>query len=72
MTDDPKDLEEVQRRLNEIQTRKRGDVRWHMSRNTAERAIEAIAGPPPSDPGLATQRAGTGKQRRRKRRKRLL
>ena len=72
MSDDPKDLEEVQRRLDEIQVRKRGDIRWHMSRHTAERAIEAIAGPPPSDPGLVTRRAGTGKQRRRKRRKRLL
>ena len=73
MTDDPRDLEEVQRRLDEIQNRKRGGMRWGMSRHTAERAIEAIeamAGPD-SDAGRSVRSSGS-KQRRRKRRKRLL
>jgi len=67
MTDEPQDLEEVQRRLEEIQRRKRGGIRWQMSRHTAELAIEAIeaAAPEPPPPG-------NGKPRRRKRTKRLL
>ena len=69
MTDEPQDLEEVQRRLDEIQRRKRGGIRWQMSRHTAELAIEAITAtsPDPRQPPSAK-----GKQRRRKRRKRLL
>jgi hypothetical protein len=69
MTDEPEDLEEVQRRLDEIQRRKRGGIRWQMSRHTAELAIEAITATP-----LETRHPPTakGKQRRRKRRKRLL
>jgi hypothetical protein len=69
MSDEPQDLEAVQRKLDEIQNRKRGDIRWHISRHTAERAIEAIQAieldqqsPVPSG----------GKSRRRKRKKRLL
>ena len=68
MTDEPQDLEEVQRRLDEIQRRKRGGIRWKMSRNTAERAIVAIEAAAPEPP----RHHGNGKQRRRKRRKRLL
>ena len=70
MTDEPQDLEEVQRRLDEIQRRKRGGIRWQMSRNTAERAIVAIEAAAPSQ--HRSPPAGRGKQRRRKRRKRLL
>lgn len=67
MSDEPEDLAEVQRQLEEIQRRKRDGVRWSVSRHTAERAIEAIA-PPDVDP----ERRGAGKRRRRKRHKRLL
>ena len=67
MTDEPQDLEEVQRKLDEIQRRKRGRIRWQMSRHTAERAIVAIEATAPEPPPH-----GKGKPRRRKRRKRLL
>ena len=67
MTDEPQDLEEVQRRLEEIQRRKRGGIRWQMSRHTAELAIEAFEAATPAPPPH-----GNGKPRRRKRRKRLL
>lgn len=69
MGEEPEDLAEVQRRLEEIQRRKRG-IRWGMSRHTAERAIEAIAqdAPPPEE----SRRVRSSKQRRRKRHKRLL
>jgi hypothetical protein len=73
MTEHPQDLEEVQRRLDEIQSRKRGNIRWKMSRHTAELAIEAIAGPQPNESNASyAGSAGTSKRRRRKRRKRLL
>lgn len=64
MTEEPDNLEEVQRRLAEIQRRKRGRIRWNVSRHTAEIAIEAISGP--------SQKPRSGKSRRRKRKKRLL
>jgi hypothetical protein len=70
MSDDRPDVEQVQQKLDEIQRRKRGGVRWKMSRNTMERAIEAIAGWPDQRPRLP--RPNTSKSRRRKRRKRLL
>ena len=70
MTDEPQDVEEVARRLDEIQRRKRGDIRWQMSRHTAERAIVAIEATAPAE--HRSPPAGKGKQRRRKRRKRLL
>jgi len=60
------DLAAVESRITELQRRKRGTVRWHMSRDTAERAIAAITAP---GTRLAT---GKGKSRRRKRHKRLL
>jgi len=58
--------DEVARRLAELTSRKRGRVRWRMSKHTAELALEALreAGP--------EHRGGRGKQRRRKRHKRLL
>lgn len=59
-------LPEVAARLTELQHRKRKTVRWHMSRNTAERAIAAITATP------AQPSPGRGKSRRRKRHKRLL
>jgi anti-sigma factor RsiW len=61
------DLAAVEARLRELQRRKRESVRWHMSRNTAERAIAAIAG---GSRGTALRT--TGKSRRRRRHKRLL
>jgi hypothetical protein len=70
MSDDPRDLEEVQRRLAEIQRRKRGAIRWKISRETAEHAIEAIEGRNPA--ADRPPQTGKSKQRRRKRRKRLL
>ena len=70
MSDDPQDLEEVQRKLDEIQRRKRGGIRWQISRETAEHAIEAIEGTAPA--ADRSPEPGRGKQRRRKRRKRLL
>jgi hypothetical protein len=64
-TSEPPDLPEVKERLSELQKRKRKTVRWHMSRNTAERAIAAITDRP-------IIRPGKGKSRRRKKHKRLL
>jgi hypothetical protein len=63
---EPQDLPVVAERLSELQRRKRKTVRWHMSRDTAERAIAAIT------EGARPFRSGRGKSRRRKRRKRLL
>jgi hypothetical protein len=59
-------LPDVEARIQELQRRKRKTVRWHMSRDTAERAIAAIR---EDRPRLVR---GTGKSRRRKRHKRLL
>ena len=70
MSDEPQDLEEVQRKLDEIQNRKRGDIRWHISRHTAERAIEAIHAIELDHE--RTMHPSGGKPRRRKRKKRLL
>jgi hypothetical protein len=63
---EPSDLPAVAARLTELQRRKRKTVRWHMSRDTAERAIAAIA------QGTRTFHSGPGKSRRRKRHKKLL
>jgi hypothetical protein len=60
------DLPAVAERLSELQRRKRDTVRWHMSRDTAERAIAAITN------ASRPRSSGTGKSRRRKRYKRLL
>ena len=62
----PDDLEEVQRRVAEIQQRKRGRIRWSIGRHTAEMAIDALH----AERTVASKR--NGKQRRRKRQKRLL
>jgi hypothetical protein len=62
----PENLEEVQRRLAEIQSRKRGRVRWGIGRHTAELAIGALG----VDRKISSKK--NGKQRRRKRTKRLL
>jgi hypothetical protein len=59
-------LPDVEARLHELQRRKRKTVRWHMSRDTAERAIAAIT------EGQHYLLGGKGKSRRRKRHKRLL
>jgi hypothetical protein len=63
---EPPGLPAVAARLNELRRRKRKTVRWHMSRETAERAIAAIV------EGGRTYPSGRGKSRRRKRHKRLL
>ncbi len=63
---DPPELPAVTERLSELRQRKRQTVRWHMSRDTAERAIAAITDAPRPRP------SGAGKSRRRKRHKRLL
>ena len=67
MTEEPDNLEEVQQRLKEIQSRKRGRVRWNISRHTAEMALDAIL-PPVADESARR----SAKSRRRKRKKRLL
>jgi hypothetical protein len=67
MTEPPRDrqdVDEVRRRLAEIQIRKRGRIRWHVSKHTAELAIGALVG------GAKGPRSA--KTRRRKRTKRLL
>jgi hypothetical protein len=66
MADEPNNLEEVQRKLGEIRNRKRGGVRWNVSRHTAEIALGAILPPVEKTPRRP------GKARRRKRKKRLL
>lgn len=58
--------DEVARRLAELTSRKRGRVRWRMSKHTAEMALNALRDTGPE------HRGGSGKQRRRKRHKRLL
>jgi hypothetical protein len=65
MSESAGDLEEVQRRLADIQRRKRGRIRWQIGKHTAEMAIDAIDRPP------KTERKN-GKPRRRQKRKRLL
>ena len=60
-----RDLAEVQRRLHEIQRRKRNRIRWNMSTHTAEIAIGVIE-------ARAAKSPKSAKQRRRKRHKRLL
>lgn len=67
VSNEPDGLEEVQRRLGEIQHRKRGGMRWNVSRHTAEMAIGAIEQERPPTP-----KRQSGKKRRRKRGKRLL
>lgn len=64
MSEEPDDLAAVKARLEEIQARKRGRIRWSISRHTAELALGALGDKP--------SRGRTGKSRRRKRHKRLL
>jgi hypothetical protein len=64
MSDDADDLDEVRRRVEEIQRRKRTRIRWRIGQHTAELAIVAIEKPAKS--------RRNGKSRRRKRNKRLL
>ena len=65
MSDTADDLAEVQRRLADIQRRKRGRIRWQIGKHTAEMAIGAIDRPPKAE-------RKNGKPRRRQRKKRLL
>ena len=64
MSDGADELDEVKRRVEEIQRRKRGRIQWRIGRHTAELAIGALERPP------KTPRSS--KHRRRKRTKRLL
>ena len=65
--DGSSELPALAARLRELQRRKRGTVRWQMSRDTAERAIAAITERP-----TARRPPSRAKSRRRKRHKRLL
>ena len=65
MSEKAGDLEEVQRRLADIQRRKRGRIQWRIGKHTAELAIGAIDRPPKAE-------RKNGKPRRRQRKKRLL
>ena len=65
MSENAGDLEEVQRRLADIQRRKRGRIQWRIGKHTAEMAIDAIDPRPKSE-------QKNGKPRRRQRKKRLL
>ncbi|HTJ22714.1 MAG TPA: hypothetical protein VL383_09990 [Gemmatimonadaceae bacterium] len=65
MSETPADLAAVKERLEEIQRRKRGRVRWSISKHTAELALGALA--PTSE-----RQGRCSKSRRRKRYKRLL
>ncbi|HSQ32928.1 MAG TPA: hypothetical protein VLN49_23890 [Gemmatimonadaceae bacterium] len=65
MSETPADLAAVKERLEEIQRRKRGRVRWSISKHTAELALGALA-PKHERQGRCS------KSRRRKRHKRLL
>lgn len=64
---DAGDFDLVAKRVRDIQRGKRSDVRWGMSRQTAERAIEAIRLEEAKSPYHRS-----AKSRRRKRSKRLL
>jgi hypothetical protein len=63
---DSGNIEEVQRRLQEIQRLKRGRMRWNMSEHTAEMALVAL------DVDAPLPARKSGKRRQRKRHKRLL
>ena len=65
MSESSENLAEVQRRLTEIQNRKRSRIRWGVSTRTAEIAIGAIV-------SSMDRPRKSAKQRRRKRHKRLL
>ena len=65
MSEEPADLAAVKQRLAEIQGRKRGRIRWSVSKHTAELALGALVERPPRS-------SPSGKSRRRKRHKRLL
>jgi hypothetical protein len=65
MSENVGDLEEVRRRLADIQRSKRSRIRWQIGKHTAEMAIDAIDRPPKSE-------RKNGKPRRRQKRKRLL
>ena len=67
MADEPDGEHDVERRVKEIQDRHRGRVHWHVSKHTAELAIEAI-----EPETRRTRRSAGGKSRRRKKHKRLL
>lgn len=61
--------DDVRDRVEEIQRKHRGRIRWRITRHTAEIAIRAIESEPA--PRRARSRV-PGKSRRRKRHKRLL
>ncbi|MEO7086480.1 MAG: hypothetical protein ABI085_19425 [Gemmatimonadaceae bacterium] len=67
MVDQPEDSD-VEQRVKEIQDRHRGRVNWHVSKHTAELAIEAIE----PTARRSRKKSASGKSRRRKKHKRLL
>jgi hypothetical protein len=64
VSDGADNLDEVRRRVEEIQRRKRTRIQWRIGQHTAELAIGAIEKPAKS--------SRNAKSRRRKRKKRLL
>lgn len=58
------EMQAMQGRIADIQARRRGRIRWHITKHTAELAIAALAGRGRYRP--------SAKCRRRKRTKRLL
>jgi hypothetical protein len=64
LTPNTGEMEAMKGRLLDIQERRRGRIRWHITKHTAELAIAALSDRRPYRP--------SGKCRRRKRTKRLL
>jgi hypothetical protein len=69
MTKEPDAIEEVEARLKKIRKEKQGQIRWTVSRHTAELALDAMVG---LEAEAARRKRPSSKSRRRKRRKRLL
>ena len=61
-------LNDVKKRVEQIQRQHRGKIRWRITKHTAEIAIRAIE----SADAQAANAPRSGKSRRRKRHKRLL
>jgi hypothetical protein len=64
LTPNTDEMQAMQGRIADIQERRRGRIRWHITKHTAELAIAALAG--------RAEYRRSGKCRRRKKRKRLL
>lgn len=64
LTPNTDEMQAMKGRILDIQERRRGRIRWHITKHTAEMAIAALAAKEPY--------RRSGKCRRRKPRKRLL